>query len=163
MVESKEKCKREEKTLSATIEKGMPDGEDIVFKYESEQKPGQARTPHAPSRTLTPLTHRTDPGRCRLTMTPILTMTTYLQIPHKPAHTLTHPHTPLTHPHTPLTHPTHTLTHPLHLQIPGAGTHPLHTLTHPLHIHCRSRATWCSSSSRCPTPCSSAGSPNPIP
>jgi len=40
-VESKEKCKREEKTLSATIEKGMPDGEDIVFKYESEQKPGQ--------------------------------------------------------------------------------------------------------------------------
>merc|ERR1719409_2171119 len=37
----KEKCKREEKTLSATIEKGMPDGEDIVFKYESEQKPGQ--------------------------------------------------------------------------------------------------------------------------
>merc|ERR1712113_228548 len=41
MVEPKEKCKREEKTLSATIEKGMPDGEDIVFKYESEQKPGQ--------------------------------------------------------------------------------------------------------------------------
>ena len=41
MVESKEKCKREEKTLSATIEKGMPDGEDVVFKYESEQKPGQ--------------------------------------------------------------------------------------------------------------------------
>jgi len=41
MVESKEKCKREEKTLSATIEKGMPDGEDITFKYESEQKPGQ--------------------------------------------------------------------------------------------------------------------------
>merc|ERR1719482_2294734 len=41
MVESKEKCKREEKTLTATIEKGMPDGEDIVFKYESEQKPGQ--------------------------------------------------------------------------------------------------------------------------
>merc|ERR1719217_647000 len=40
-VESKEKCKREEKTLSATIEKGMPDGEQIVFKYESEQKPGQ--------------------------------------------------------------------------------------------------------------------------
>merc|ERR1740124_631740 len=41
MIESKKKCKREEKTLSATIEKGMPDGEDIVFKYESEQKPGQ--------------------------------------------------------------------------------------------------------------------------
>ena len=41
MVESKEKCKREEKTLSATIEKGMPDNEEIVFKYESEQKPGQ--------------------------------------------------------------------------------------------------------------------------
>merc|ERR1719482_212337 len=41
MVESKEKCKREEKTLRATIEKGMPDAEDIVFKYESEQKPGQ--------------------------------------------------------------------------------------------------------------------------
>merc|ERR1719502_1799503 len=41
MVESKEKCKREEKTLEATIEKGMPDGEDITFKYESEQKPGQ--------------------------------------------------------------------------------------------------------------------------
>jgi hypothetical protein len=32
MVESKEKCKREEKTLSATIEKGMPDNEEIVFK-----------------------------------------------------------------------------------------------------------------------------------
>merc|ERR1719482_1465835 len=41
MVESKEKCKREEKRLSATIEKGMPDSEEIVFKYESEQKPGQ--------------------------------------------------------------------------------------------------------------------------
>merc|ERR1719217_1635198 len=41
MVESREKCKREEKTLSATIEKGMPDNEEIVFKYESEQKPGQ--------------------------------------------------------------------------------------------------------------------------
>ena len=41
MVESKEKCKREEKTLRATIEQGMPDGEEIVFKYESEQKPGQ--------------------------------------------------------------------------------------------------------------------------
>ena len=41
MVESKEKCKREEKTLSATIEKGMPDSEEINFKYESEQKPGQ--------------------------------------------------------------------------------------------------------------------------
>merc|ERR1719261_2397414 len=40
-VESKEKCKREEKTLSATIERGMPDSEEIVFKYESEQKPGQ--------------------------------------------------------------------------------------------------------------------------
>mmetsp|Transcript_23906 Transcript_23906/g.67219 ORF Transcript_23906/g.67219 Transcript_23906/m.67219 type:complete len:364 (-) Transcript_23906:469-1560(-) len=41
MVESKEKCKREEKTLRATIERGMPDGEEITFKYESEQKPGQ--------------------------------------------------------------------------------------------------------------------------
>merc|ERR1719426_302220 len=41
MVESKEKCKREEKTLRATIERGMPDNEEIVFKYESEQKPGQ--------------------------------------------------------------------------------------------------------------------------
>lgn len=40
-VESKEKCKREEKALSATVEKGMPDGEEIVFKYDSEQKPGQ--------------------------------------------------------------------------------------------------------------------------
>uniref|UniRef100_A0A7S4BTB8 J domain-containing protein n=2 Tax=Chrysotila carterae TaxID=13221 RepID=A0A7S4BTB8_CHRCT len=40
-VDSKEKCKREEKTLSATIEKGMPDNEAITFKYESEQKPGQ--------------------------------------------------------------------------------------------------------------------------
>merc|ERR1719269_88840 len=40
-VDSKEKCKREEKTLRATIERGMPDGEQIVFKYESEQKPGQ--------------------------------------------------------------------------------------------------------------------------
>jgi len=41
MVESKEKCKREDKRLTATIEKGMPDAEEIVFKYESEQKPGQ--------------------------------------------------------------------------------------------------------------------------
>ena len=41
MVASKEKCKREEKTLRATIEKGMPDNEEITFKYESEQKPGQ--------------------------------------------------------------------------------------------------------------------------
>ena len=41
MVESKEKCKREEKTLRATIERGMPDGEEIVFKYDAEQKPGQ--------------------------------------------------------------------------------------------------------------------------
>ena len=41
MVESKEKCKKEEKRLDATIERGMPDGEEIVFKYESEQKPGQ--------------------------------------------------------------------------------------------------------------------------
>jgi len=41
MIESKEKCKREEKRLEATIEKGMPDNEEIVFKYESEQKPGQ--------------------------------------------------------------------------------------------------------------------------
>jgi len=41
MVESKEKCKREEKKLEATIEKGMPDNEEISFKYESEQKPGQ--------------------------------------------------------------------------------------------------------------------------
>ena len=41
MVESKEKCKREEKTLEATIEKGMPDNNEITFKYESEQKPGQ--------------------------------------------------------------------------------------------------------------------------
>ena len=41
MVASKEKCKREEKTLHATIEKGMPDNEEISFKYESEQKPGQ--------------------------------------------------------------------------------------------------------------------------
>merc|ERR1719230_1637986 len=40
-VESKEKCQREEKKLEATIEKGMPDGEQIIFKYESEQKPGQ--------------------------------------------------------------------------------------------------------------------------
>lgn len=40
-VESKEKCKREEKKLTATIEKGMPDNEEITFKYESEQKPGQ--------------------------------------------------------------------------------------------------------------------------
>ena len=41
MVDSKEKCKREDKRLTATIEKGMPDNEEIVFKYESEQKPGQ--------------------------------------------------------------------------------------------------------------------------
>jgi DnaJ-class molecular chaperone len=41
MVESKEKCKREEKKLSATIEKGMTDNEEISFKYEAEQKPGQ--------------------------------------------------------------------------------------------------------------------------
>ena len=58
MVESKEKCKREEKTLSATIEKGMPDGEDIVFKYESEQKPGQVHTSPAPPLHLT----RTSPA-----------------------------------------------------------------------------------------------------
>jgi DnaJ-class molecular chaperone len=41
LVESTEKCKREDKRLTATIEKGMPDAEEIVFKYESEQKPGQ--------------------------------------------------------------------------------------------------------------------------
>ena len=38
MVESKEKCKREDKRLTATIEKGMPDAEEIVFKYESEHE-----------------------------------------------------------------------------------------------------------------------------
>ncbi len=32
MVESKEKCKREEKSLRATIERGMPDSEEITFK-----------------------------------------------------------------------------------------------------------------------------------
>ncbi len=46
MVESKEKCKREEKTLSATIEKGMPDGEDIVFKCAAYHPP-----PPRPSRS----------------------------------------------------------------------------------------------------------------
>ena len=40
MVESMRSA-REEKTLTATIEKGMPDNEEISFKYESEQKPGQ--------------------------------------------------------------------------------------------------------------------------
>jgi len=59
-VESKEKCKREEKTLTATIEKGMPDGEEIIFKYESEQKPGQVmalscRHPSIPTSTEDPL------------------------------------------------------------------------------------------------------------
>lgn len=37
MVESKEKCKREEKSLRATIEKGMPDSEEITFKYATVQ------------------------------------------------------------------------------------------------------------------------------
>ena len=41
MVESKEKCKREAKDLTLTIERGMPDGQTITFKYESEQKPGE--------------------------------------------------------------------------------------------------------------------------
>jgi len=40
-VPSKEKCKNEETTLSATIEKGMGDGAEIKFPRKSEQAPGQ--------------------------------------------------------------------------------------------------------------------------
>ena len=39
-VPSTEKCKNEPKTLTATIEKGMPHGEQITFVRASEQKPG---------------------------------------------------------------------------------------------------------------------------
>jgi len=39
-VPSKEKCKDEAKTLTATVEKGMKNGEEIVFERESEQRPG---------------------------------------------------------------------------------------------------------------------------
>lgn len=80
MVESKEKCKREEKTLRATIEKGMSDSEDITFKYESEQKPGQipgdgalTRATHTrdtppPARALLP--HHPRPSRRPRTILP---------------------------------------------------------------------------------------------
>eukprot|EP00967_Tisochrysis_lutea_P101553 scaffold152497_cov31-Tisochrysis_lutea.AAC.3 len=61
MVESKEKCKREEKTLRATIERGMPDGEEITFKYESEQKPGQVRARAATRASCNPLAARAHP------------------------------------------------------------------------------------------------------
>lgn len=39
-VPSKEKCKDEAKTLTATIEKGMKHGEEITFERESEMRPG---------------------------------------------------------------------------------------------------------------------------
>lgn len=39
-VPSKEKCKNEAKTLTATIEKGMGDGHEVTFERESEQRPG---------------------------------------------------------------------------------------------------------------------------
>ena len=39
-VPSKEKCKNEPKTLTATIERGVPDGERITFERASEQRPG---------------------------------------------------------------------------------------------------------------------------
>jgi len=39
-VPSKEKCKDEAKTLSATLERGMAHGTEIVFERESEQRPG---------------------------------------------------------------------------------------------------------------------------
>jgi len=39
-VPSKEKCKNEAKTLTATIEKGMGDGTEVTFERESEQRPG---------------------------------------------------------------------------------------------------------------------------
>lgn len=38
-VPSKEKCKNEAKLLTATVEKGMKDGAEIVFERESEQRP----------------------------------------------------------------------------------------------------------------------------
>ncbi len=39
-VPSTEKCKNEPKTLTATIERGAPDGERITFERASEQRPG---------------------------------------------------------------------------------------------------------------------------
>ncbi|CAE7880926.1 ERDJ3B, partial [Symbiodinium sp. KB8] len=39
-VPSKEKCKNEATTLTATVEKGMPHGEQIKFERMSEQRPG---------------------------------------------------------------------------------------------------------------------------
>jgi len=40
-VPSKEKCMNEEKTLTAHIERGMHEGQELRFKYMSEQKPKQ--------------------------------------------------------------------------------------------------------------------------
>ncbi|CAK9017309.1 DnaJ homolog subfamily A member 4 (MmDjA4), partial [Durusdinium trenchii] len=40
-VPSKEKCKNEQKTLTAHIERGMEEGDELRFKYMSEQKPRQ--------------------------------------------------------------------------------------------------------------------------
>lgn len=39
-VPSKEKCKDEAKTLTAVLERGMANGEEIVFERESEMRPG---------------------------------------------------------------------------------------------------------------------------
>ncbi len=40
-VPSKEKCKQEKKELELIIERGAPEGTQIKFKHESDQKPGQ--------------------------------------------------------------------------------------------------------------------------
>lgn len=39
-VPSEHRCKMESKQLTATIEKGMPDGAEVTFERESEQRPG---------------------------------------------------------------------------------------------------------------------------
>jgi DnaJ-class molecular chaperone len=40
-VQSKHRCKTEDKDLTVTVEKGMSDGAQVTFKFASEQKPGQ--------------------------------------------------------------------------------------------------------------------------
>jgi DnaJ-class molecular chaperone len=40
-VQSKHKCKNEDKDLEVTIEKGASDGTQVLFPYASEQRPGQ--------------------------------------------------------------------------------------------------------------------------
>lgn len=40
-VQSKHKCKNEDKDLKVTIERGAPDGHQVTFPFASEQKPGQ--------------------------------------------------------------------------------------------------------------------------